>query len=575
MQSPIENKEHIEQGGVPLMSDGNFDFQSFIDSLKVRSKISEEVLKHIVEIATIHRVSKGQIILKAGQYNNRIYVLVSGTVDIVHDEQHIYSSSRTGNIFGEISTMTGGPSPKSIIAKTDVVVLSSSEKDLKHLNADVALQAKETFYRMIAGSLAEKLQRSTTQAGDLKRQNVELNSDSLTGCWNQNKFFADLPSYKVSALLYLKIDKFNEINDGLGFEAGNHVLVEVSSLIRGLLPEGASIYRFSGSEFGVLVPDTQTEALHLAEVIKDEVISAHITYRNSRVVLTISVGVADHETGDLFRNAHLALGEAKKTGKIVIYNQELNTQVKYLESLQQFKNVQEAFENNMFFPVFQGIRDNRKDSPTYGTLSKYECLIRLQTNEKELAPYFFIRALERSGEITRATKVMIMKSFDYMAQFKFDFSVNLTEKDLLAEDTVDFIEYQLEGNKIDPKRVTFEILEGVSTAGSKAVLTTLLQLKSFGCKIAIDDFGAEQSNISRLLDFEPDYIKIDAKFIKHIATDKKSRLIVENIYDLATRMKAEVVAEFVENEEIQHVIDEIGIQFSQGYLFAKPIKQIT
>ena len=102
------------------------------------------------------------------------------------------------------------------------------------------------------------------------------------------------------------------------------------------------------------------------------------------------------------------------------------------------------------------------------------------------------------------------------------------------------------------------------------VTEMLNKLRGLGCKIAIDDFGAELSNISRLLEFAPDYIKIDAKFIKNLPHDRKSRIIVENIFDLATRIGAEVIAEFVETQEIQNIVEEIGIQYSQGYLFSVP-----
>ncbi|MGK5091316.1 EAL domain-containing protein [Deltaproteobacteria bacterium TL4] len=319
--------------------------------------------------------------------------------------------------------------------------------------------------------------------------------DELTGFGNQNKLAREYPLKKQSTLINLKINKFNEINNGFGFKAGDLVLKQASQIINAQLPNNMELYRLSGSEFGILVEGPQAEAIAISQKIRDTLNSSKIYYKNSRVIVTLAIGIAAQGGGDIFEHAHMALVEAKQSNSIVIYSDEMDTQLQYQKSLQQFKTVQEAFENNMFFPVYQGIRDNRKDSPYFGKIHKYEALMRIKGEDgKLLSPYFFIKALERSGEVNRATKLMIMKSFDDMRKTDFEFSINLTEKDLLDESMLDFVRFQLEGNRITANRVTFEILEGVSSMGSTAVTKMLHDLKGLGCKIAIDDFGAEQSN---------------------------------------------------------------------------------
>ncbi len=127
---------------------------------------------------------------------------------------------------------------------------------------------------------------------------------------------------------------------------------------------------------------------------------------------------------------------------------------------------------------------------------------------------------------------------------------------------------------VPPGCVVFEVLEGISLTDSDNVLEQLTALKEMGCKIAIDDFGAEQSNFSRLLELNADFVKIDGKFIKNIHTDPKSYTITKAISGLAKDIGIKVIAEFVHCEQIQEKIAELGIEYSQGYYFGKPKQTI-
>lgn len=408
----------------------------------------------------------------------------------------------------------------------------------------------------------------------VKELEIVATTDSLTGCFNQVKLKQDLQMQKSGTLLYFKIANFAKINDALGFDAGDEVVLQIVNHLKGWLASTNHLYRCTRSEFAILCADKQKDGIDFGEALQMTLEGCHFSYKQTRIVLSLAISTTDIKFDDPLRCALLALGESKKDHKIAIFSDTLNFQEQYLRHLRESQTVFEAFEGNLFFPVFQGIRDNRSESVHYGKIHKYECLIRIQSGRQELAPKSFLKALMNSHEITKATKVMIMKSCEAMSQNDYDFSLNLTEQDLLDETLLDFIQNQFRGNKVDPTRVTFEILEGISSTDSKAIQELLENLKGLGCKIAIDDFGVEPSNIGRLLNFEPDYIKIDAKFIKYIASDQKSRIIVENVYDLANRIGAEVIAEYVESEEIQQVLENIGIHYSQGYLFSKPSKYL-
>ncbi|MBF0239378.1 MAG: EAL domain-containing protein [SAR324 cluster bacterium] len=565
----LENLEDVQDEIV-----GEFNIYQFFIQSRMAEYINDDMLREISKVAKICEFDRGAVILQEGTCNSTLYFLVQGALRVTWENEYIYSLRRSGDVMGENSVLTQTPSMATVTAETPVMLLSV-EKESIHPSADITKDRFDAiFYQLLATVLTDKLKMTTNKAGELGKINV----DPLTHCLSRNKLIYDLEhdlkQWKKLSMIYLKIDRFNEVNDGLGFDAGNVVLQKTAESIQSILPQTARIYRFSGAEFAVLIPKDQAMAVKLSETIRGHVQATTIMYQTSRIVITLSIGIADHRSGDILKNAHAALGEAKRMGRTIVYTSELGTENYHRKKLEEFHTVKTGFEHNSFFPVYQGIRDNRKQSPTYGQIVKYECLMRLQTDAKVLSPYFFLGALERSGEITRATRIMIMKSFEYMSRFQYEFSINLTEKDLMDETMLEFVQFQLIGNKVAPERVTFEILEGVSSLATGNVIKILHELRKIGCRIAIDDFGAEQSNISRLLDFAPDYIKIDAKFIKNLPQDKNSRILVENIYDLALRMGVEVVAEFVSNQQIQNILEEIGVHYSQGYLFSEPSPDI-
>ena len=124
---------------------------------------------------------------------------------------------------------------------------------------------------------------------------------------------------------------------------------------------------------------------------------------------------------------------------------------------------------------------------------------------------------------------------------------------------------------MDPNRVVFEILENITTYNSgNIVLESLNSIKAFGCKLAIDDFGVENSNFARLLEIDLDFIKIDGLFIKNILVSEKDKKVVMAIVGLAQTLGVETIAEFVENEEIFNLLEECGVDYAQGYHIGKP-----
>ena len=169
---------------------------------------------------------------------------------------------------------------------------------------------------------------------------------------------------------------------------------------------------------------------------------------------------------------------------------------------------------------------------------------------------------------------MVDKTYAFMANNTYDFSINITEDDLTSVYLLAYLKEKELEYKIEPYRVTLEILEGISAAGQKNNIEQIKEFKRHGYKIAIDDFGAEYSNFERILALDIDFLKIDARYIKNIDTDKKSYEIVKAIVNFSNNMYISVVAEYVHSASVQKVVKELGIEFSQGYYFSEPNKAL-
>jgi EAL domain-containing protein (putative c-di-GMP-specific phosphodiesterase class I) len=157
-----------------------------------------------------------------------------------------------------------------------------------------------------------------------------------------------------------------------------------------------------------------------------------------------------------------------------------------------------------------------------------------------------------------------------MASNDYTFSINITEDDLSRNYLKHFLSKKIRQYKIDPKRVILEILEGVSASAKDSQVDQLNSLKSKGFSIAIDDFGTEYSNFERILDMDIDFLKIDARYIKDIDVNQKSYEITKAIAFFAKNANIPCIAEFVHSEAVQKIIDELDIDYSQGYYLSEP-----
>ena len=388
--------------------------------------------------------------------------------------------------------------------------------------------------------------------------------DTLTGLKNKVSLQEELTTKVKCSLIFLDINNFSYVNTAYGFEIGDKILIKVANLLSELYPD--TLYRINADQFALKF-DGKVDIEKIYLQIKLLFAKETISVEDIKLKISFTYG-AVYSDKNLLKHAALAIRKAKEISRnrLYIFDETLDSSQKRKAFIFMNTLIYTAFEENFFTPFFQGIYDNKKKK-----ITKYEALVRIQTDKGEvITPFKFLDVAKLSGLLPKLTRVMIDKTFAVMANNEFTFSVNITEDDLSSYYLVDYLAQKVAQYKIDPARVTIEILEGISASGQKNNLKQLKELKSAGYQLAIDDFGAEYSNFERVLQLDVDILKIDARYIKNIDTDRKSYEIVKAIVGFASNMNIVTIAEFVHSKAVQEKVEELGITYSQGYYFSEP-----
>jgi EAL domain-containing protein (putative c-di-GMP-specific phosphodiesterase class I) len=236
------------------------------------------------------------------------------------------------------------------------------------------------------------------------------------------------------------------------------------------------------------------------------------------------------------------------------------------KNIETLSMIRRAISDHRIICYFQPIIDNATRS-----IKKYESLVRLIDEEgKVLSPFFFLDVAKRGNYYAQITDMVLDYAFKALKYTDMDISVNLSIIDIENETTRDKLFDLIEKNAQNADRVVFELLEDENVKEFELIADFITEVKQAGVKIAIDDFGSGYSNFERLLQYQPDILKIDGSLVKNIEHDAFSRSVVKTIVAFAKEQAIQTVAEFVENETIYTILKEIGVDYSQGYHFGKP-----
>ncbi len=407
-------------------------------------------------------------------------------------------------------------------------------------------------------SLAKRVKEETDKNLSL------IYNDGLTKCYSKEKFLADTICYTNKEFVMLNIKNFSQINATYGFNIGDEILKLSATRLQKILER--KIYRIDSDEFVFISDEISDDIECITHHFNDDPL--HVTTDDISIRISFSFSVVYGSDNDPLRKLSLGIKQAKfEPYKLFTYYKEQNINNEFIKFNAYLYDAIFAQQDAKVVPYFQGIYNNKT-----GEIIKYEALARLEVKAKIYSPYYFIDIAKNSGFLSEITKIMVDKSFAYLTQHadNISISINITEDDLHSKKLKGYLLEKLAFYHLKPEQIIIEILEGISSSGAKNSIIQLKELKEAGFKLSIDDFGVEYSNFERISELDVDFIKIDGKYIKNIDTSEKSYKIAKAISEFASSMNINVIAEFVENEAIQKIIEEIGIEFSQGYHFSVP-----
>jgi diguanylate cyclase (GGDEF)-like protein/PAS domain S-box-containing protein len=425
----------------------------------------------------------------------------------------------------------------------------------------------------------------------LKEHEAELSRvahyDALTGIPNR-LLLADRMKQAIAqtsrdqtlmAVCYLDLDGFKPINDSMGHEAGDVVLVEIAKRIGNTLRGGDTIARLGGDEFVALLlgQDKGEECVATLERLL-LAISQPMTVKNKPVTVSASIGVSiypmDNEDPDtLLRHADQAMYIAKQSGKnrFHIYDPSLDRRAR--DQHEFLKSIRHALENNQFELHYQP-KVNLRTKELVGA----EALIRWRHPVRGiLPPSEFLRYVENTdldieiGEWVTATALAQMNQWR-QAGFDIEVSINITGYHLESLQFIEKLKRQLE---IYPEsqfgKLQIEVLETVALNDINVVREIIGSCRELGVSFALDDFGTGYSSLSYLSRLPVDTLKIDQSFVRDMLEDKGDRAIVQGIIALATAFERQTVAEGIETEAHFQLLLEMGCDLGQGYGIARPM----
>jgi diguanylate cyclase (GGDEF)-like protein/PAS domain S-box-containing protein len=379
------------------------------------------------------------------------------------------------------------------------------------------------------------------------------------------------------SLLFLDLDRFKAINDTLGHEVGDKVLIEIVERLKVCVHEKDIISRYGGDEFSILLPESgEQRASQVANRIINK-LSLPFTFHHHELLVTPSIGISvfpkHGESFDtLIKNADLAMYHAKSVGRnnFQFFNEELSKIAQH--ELVMEVNLRKALEQNQLMLFYQP-QINLETNQIYGA----EALMRWFHPEKGvIPPAVFIPIAEETGliipmgEWALRTACKENKKWQEAGYSPITVSVNISAKQFFQSNLVEIVEASINESGLNPKYLELEITESITMDVERSI-KTLLELQRIGVKVSIDDFGTGYSSLNYLKRLPIDKLKIDQSFIRECPNDINSNTLVRTIIIMAHLLKMKVIAEGVETEEQVSFLLGQGCKEGQGYFFSKPL----
>lgn len=383
------------------------------------------------------------------------------------------------------------------------------------------------------------------------------------------------------ALLFVDLDRFKEVNDTLGHDKGDILLVEAARRIRECVRETDIVSRFGGDEFTVALPglESSSPVQFITQKIIDALSGAPFAVGSERVFVTASIGITLYpddatEPEDLFKNADQALYAAKAAGRnrFSYFTPEL--QVAAVARMRLTSDMRGALSGGQFSLHFQPVVEM-----STGRTRKAEALIRWHHPQQGLiSPAEFIPIAEASGLIVEIGAWVFREAMAWVKRWRnaghgdFQLSINQSPREFQSDGN-NYSEWirRLQEAGLPGQCLVVEITEGLLLDAGSEVKAKLLELSRAGIEVALDDFGVGYSSLSYLKNLHIDYLKIDRSFTRNLAPGSSDMALSEAIIVMAHKLGLKVIAEGVETAAQLDLLRAAGCDYGQGYLFARPM----
>ncbi len=396
----------------------------------------------------------------------------------------------------------------------------------------------------------------------------KMTTNKISGLPNRIKLAENVGTVGKKSLILLNIDDFSVINNHNGFEFGNKVLNVFSEFLENRYSKDAQIFHLEADIFAMLYLQEDTSSIEEKIIkIKDDIYHNLFVVNNISIHLTATLGIVLNDYGNIIQKAEFAFKEARLHGKNSVqkYSDDLNILRTIHANSLWTGRIRDALEHKKVLAYFQPIKNIQTQE-----IEKYETLVRIEYKGKIYSPYHFLDAARYSGQLFEIFKVMFDAACSNVSRSNYNFTINVSDYDLKHPKFFKTVQQILQKYQIETKKICFEILENNSISENKEIQKILHKLHDLGCKLAIDDFGAECSNFGQLNNLNIDFIKIDGSFIKNIVENKSSQIVAQTILDFAHKKGIPVIAEYVCSKEVYEYVKKMGVDYAQGYIISEP-----
>jgi len=459
---------------------------------------------------------------------------------------------------------------------------------------EVSIQDSAAPIRDRAGTLigAVMVFHDVSQERRLQRAlTYQATHDQLTGLMNRREFENRLADALQAArqdenlghvLMYLDLDQFKVVNDTCGHEAGDRLLKQVTSIVQTRIRTTDTLARLGGDEFGVLLQDCTLEsAQRTAEGLRQAIRDFRFVWQERIMNVGVSIGLAEinghaDTLATVMSAADVACYSAKDSGRNRVQTYKQGRAPERLREMQWVSRINRACEEDQLVLLAQTIVPIRAD---VDKLKHFELLLRMRDENGALVqPSEFIPAAERFNlmpavdrwVVRRACSRLAHRRSDHGKREPFTLSINISGTTLNDEQFLDFVIAEMAAADVSAGALCFELTEAAAMTSLAAATHFIRELRSRGCRFALDDFGSGLSSFIFLKNLPVDYLKIDGQFMHNVTHDRIDRSMVEAIAQIGDTMGIRTIAERVDSADVLARLADIGIQYAQGNYIGEP-----